>query len=516
MAFAIVTGGTTGARDGTAVSEGTTLTAEAASGQAVIVVASAAGISASDTLYILDTATEIVTVLSVDGNNVTLTANLTATHASGTVVSERTNPLAFTTSAWVDVHIRGTVTTEETSDPTLTIPAGFEVSFDGGTTVYDSTDSPLDVATALGTDIGPVNIPMKIRQPATLSKAQYALGASGSFGAGSAPTLSGTLTATAGVGQIVLGGAITASDNVGVVKWQYRIKVSGGSYGSYTDIASSAYGTFASISEANRTISGLDPFVTYIVQVVAVDAAGNASSGSNEPSAVPVGTMSQFDEPFTGTVGTAPNATYFGTVVENGSGTASAALNGSGQLRLLSSGDSSAAAAAYLLESPTFDGWDVKTKAKIATLSGSVGYPVFLSLMHKSGAPAVDSSSNILGMTLIQVRYDVANTNLSIIYYDNANAIQRWDTATSAYVSSGQTDLDLALDTYINIYLETTATQWRLVVKDAADSSTLLTTSWVSWSATRTATNDLWLYQGDLSNNITLADVLVDSFKVYY
>ena len=94
-----------------------------------------------------------------------------------------------------------------------------------------------------------------------------------------APVLSGTLSAVAGDGQVTLSGP-TATDAVGIAKWQYR------NYSNaWVDIASSASGTMPS-----TVVGGLVNGTVYSFTVRALDAAANASDASNAATATPADT----------------------------------------------------------------------------------------------------------------------------------------------------------------------------------------------------------------------------------
>lgn len=86
-----------------------------------------------------------------------------------------------------------------------------------------------------------------------------------------APTISGTLTAEAGDGQVTLTGP-NATDNVGIAKWQRRHRVSAGEWGTWVDIASTS-GTMPSTA-----VSPLTNGTSYEFEIRAVDAAENASA----------------------------------------------------------------------------------------------------------------------------------------------------------------------------------------------------------------------------------------------
>ena len=91
-----------------------------------------------------------------------------------------------------------------------------------------------------------------------------------------APVLSGTLSAVAGDGQVTLSGP-TATDAVGIAKWQYRIAA-----GAWVDIAASNSTTMPS-----TVVGSLTNGTEYSFTVRALDAAANASDASGAATATP-------------------------------------------------------------------------------------------------------------------------------------------------------------------------------------------------------------------------------------
>lgn len=110
-----------------------------------------------------------------------------------------TNPLVFAAlNTPIDAHIRCD-SLYYTTDQTVTLPAGVEISFNGGSTWYGSGTNPNATATGAGlsgTDVEDVNYPVKLRQVSTAASTVGSMSTDGSYVAITAlATLSG-LTAT--------------------------------------------------------------------------------------------------------------------------------------------------------------------------------------------------------------------------------------------------------------------------------------------------------------------------------
>lgn len=87
-----------------------------------------------------------------------------------------------------------------------------------------------------------------------------------------APVIAGTLTATAGDTQVTLTGP-TATDNVGIAKWQRRHRIVAGTWpADWTDIVST------STTMPSTVVSGLTNGTGYEFEIRAADAAGNFSA----------------------------------------------------------------------------------------------------------------------------------------------------------------------------------------------------------------------------------------------
>ncbi len=186
----------------------------------------------------------------------------------GTAVSSGTglNPLVFAAlNTPIDAHVRGTEADEESDDTSFTMPSGYgemEVSFDDGATWYGSADAP-----SAAPAIGPVNVPIKLRQTEDSLYDTGTFATQGTWAAATAPTLTGALTPTARYGEVALNGP-DGTDNVGVVayEWQHKLHVDP----DWIDDDDT--------TESACTIDGLTVAGVYDFRYRAKDAAGAVSS----------------------------------------------------------------------------------------------------------------------------------------------------------------------------------------------------------------------------------------------
>lgn len=170
-------------------------------------------------------------------------------------------------------HLRAASGYESGEAVTVTAPAGCQVSKDD-LTYADSVEY------AAG-DIGGTNVVCYIKRTSGTTASVTGLVTTPRLALiteadAAAPTLGGTLAATPGDTQVTLVGA-TATDNVGIAKWQYSVDG-----GAYVDIADSANGTMPS-----TVVGSLTNDTEYSFTVRALDAAGNASTASGAVTATP-------------------------------------------------------------------------------------------------------------------------------------------------------------------------------------------------------------------------------------
>lgn len=272
------------------------------------------------------------------------------------------------------------------------------------------------------------------------------------------PVISGTLTATAGNAQVTLVGP-TATDNVGIAKWQYRVDA-----GAWVDIASTS-GTMPS-----TVVSGLTNGQSYTFDVRALDAAGNASD-NRSASATPVA-FSLPDE-FNGTAGAAPDAAFW-TVVKTANGTAQ--LDGSGNLVINSP---AATDAASVWRTTPINHTATKTyKAKVRVASTS---PAPNGLAARLLGIAQIASPQNTQQFPVTMHYTASTFNKLFFVYTSASGEGTyWNGSAWAGDVVG---LTISLDTDYVAIIETGASGVRWTLKNADETSTIYQTTWIPWSS---------------------------------
>lgn len=182
--------------------------------------------------------------------------------ADGTLESS-SNKVAFTAlDAAVDLHVRADDDTY-TGDQTITVPTELQVSFDAGATWHGSGENPIPFVTGLGTigtDIGDLNYPIKIRQHASAAPGSGAWTTDGTFAAATALSDVTGFTVTPGSSQNALSWSAVSN------RTAYRIDRatdSGFTTGVALDISPGQTST-------SFTDTGLTPGTVYYYRVKAV------------------------------------------------------------------------------------------------------------------------------------------------------------------------------------------------------------------------------------------------------
>lgn len=100
----------------------------------------------------------------------------TAGAANGTLVASGNKLTITTLNTAIDAHFRCDDDTYS-ADTTFTMPANVQVSFDGGSTWKGQADSPY----SYGSDVGDLNIAVKVRQTASVGTGTYYITTNGTF-----------------------------------------------------------------------------------------------------------------------------------------------------------------------------------------------------------------------------------------------------------------------------------------------------------------------------------------------
>lgn len=349
---------------------------------------------------------------------------------------------------------------------------GWELSTDGGSTYSVSGSFPA---------VGPSpRKAIKVRQTSLGASSNVTIIHPSPFESGTAPTLSGTLTATPGVNKITLSGP-TASDNVAIDHYVIEYGTST-SYGS-TQTVSSTSTTFPSTD-----VTGLTSGIWYF-RLKAYDAAGNVSTGL---------TASANSLLFTNNfaAGEALNTTYLGSSVANG-GTASVASN----LWTIQSTSDTQGAIGYMKDSVDFTQTSVlRVKFNIPTMGDySFVNPLAIQSSTTTETPAVDT--NTVRNAKAALAAGIVRTGTTYAY-----ALTYWNTSGTAYNWNGSAwgtadaNFPFTLGTDYYTHIETNGTQVRLVVADANDTP-ITASGWVNVSSLRNNGGKYFAWMGDQYNN---------------
>jgi len=301
-----------------------------------------------------------------------------------------------------------------------------------------------------------------------------------------APVLSGTLSAVAGDTQVTLSGP-TASDAVGIAKWQYRIGT-----GVWVDVASTS-GTFPS-----TVVSDLTNGTAYSFTVRALDAAGNASAASNAASATPVA------PPVTHTDDFADGA--LSTTLWDLQKTASATAIENGTTLALTSPSTSDGFLLYRKTRLTLS--DTKTyKWKLRLDSSQAWDGLFAFILEDTNAPFGPTASTAGPSHGRQTSLNTGNPSGALsridmyFEYNSGNPVctlarstnvasgtnRAWDNATQAWrEASAPSITGLAQDTdYVVVFdtkQETGVNKWRVRLMNATETTTLLDSGWQDYN----------------------------------
>ena len=320
-----------------------------------------------------------------------------------------------------------------------------------------------------------------------------------------APVIAGTLTAVAGGGQVTLSGP-TATDNVGIAKWQYRIDG-----GAWVDIVST------SETMPSTVVPGRTAGIAYDFDVRALDAAGNASGVLSATSAI----VLAFYDDFTGS-GALSTVDWFTSTA--GSGTAS--RNGSGQLVINSVGNT-ANAALVCLKSPLTLAANRTYRTKARVVDNSFTQADLLCVSQKqTGYPTVASGSGTGNW--INVRYEmgpyirfevrvVSGTAYAVAYAMNESytTARRWNVATSQWVSPGATTdgyaLSYGVDYIFEIDTNTEGVRWTM--RDNSETIIFQTTR-LQWASIAGYDYPAYLVMGEVYTSSHTAEVRYDYLSV--
>jgi hypothetical protein len=268
------------------------------------------------------------------------------------------------------------------------------------------------------------------------------------------------------------------------------------------------------IANVNGTISivGATTMTTTVGSVTATSPAsgtvtltGTATSASGGASTIYV----SYD--FNETVGTAPPA-YFtastassGTVATDGSGNMKlySGNNLDGALLTLTNALSRSATVTHKMKFQIANEADLRDTLRIMSYDAAA----------KSGPTANTSFPGFVLLTELTIG---AGPSLKILftYKDTGGTLKEWKAGTGWQTYADQGRITLQWTTYYVWILEMNGTQFRYILKNADESSTIATTDWVNWSSVKAITNSEWLTVGDWATDAHYGKLLIDWWRV--
>jgi len=288
-----------------------------------------------------------------------------------------------------------------------------------------------------------------------------------------APVLSGTLTATPGDTQVTLVGP-TATDAVGIAKWQYSIDA-----GAWVDIAASNNTTMPS-----TVVGSLTNGTEYSFTVRAVDAATNASSTSNAATATPAYATYWSDDFADGSINSLlwhTDVLAPGAVTESGGNLVAADADGTGKWVLQSVKPMTIGTAQKLTVNGVISSVDGSNYPGLGVSGDDTIYPG-------------DVADNIWAYLQVWISFQ---TNAAapdtgrafwISYWNHVGTRYTWNGGSFNTTVAGTLSSAIVAGAEYSIEFETNASsQWR--VKITVGGSVLVTTTWVAFSATRAGTS---------------------------
>lgn len=351
-------------------------------------------------------------------------------------------------------------------------PTGCEVSADGVT--FGAT------ATYPAGSIQDVNVACHVKRTATgLTEDEWRGGTTtprlalvaveAAAGDTTAPVIAGTLIATVDSSSQVTLSGVTATDNVGIAKWQYQVDGD-----AWVDVTSTS-GTFPATQ-----VGGLSADTAYTFAVRALDAAGNASAEKTASATVPDWTVT-YD--FSG-------ATLPTGITSVTTGAAVCAPNGVGQLEVSNPTANTDIAHAWLAEPINLTaGLSYKERVSTPTVEALSRLFVVadISAIPAGGDP---NETAVISTLLAKNAPESGDYGLMPIYYNTAGTLMRWHSSGTHAGTWSSTQDNLATykpttlnASYLWFILETTSTQWRMVLSPNEDgSSPVIQTAWVNIS----------------------------------
>lgn len=114
-------------------------------------------------------------------------------------------------------------------------------------------------------------------------------------------------------------------------------------------------------------------------------------------------------------------------------------------------------------------------------------------LQQQAGAPAPDTVNNLIANRVLVV-YTVPTNSLRFGYYDSGGALYTWN--GSQWAAGSYNAYTFAVGTVYTFVLETDGFGWKMILKNADESSTLAQTTGVPWASVRNNGNSNWVVAG--------------------
>jgi hypothetical protein len=422
----------------------------------------------------------------------------------GTLLSTadaETNPFPFAAlNTAYSLHYRvidssGNDPTQDTTDHVeIAVPTGVSISTDGSTWETGHTEFPA----ATG---GNQRVYVKQTAMQPTGAVNMTVGVGGV-----------TFTAGTRVGQVTNFCSSIASCS-SVLQWsaiagetgfeiEYCAKASDPGSGSWA--AETGYTlTTAATDAVTKTITGLTNGTKYWFRCRAFAATG-VGAWSTADDATPTSDEATFSDTF---ADSSLHARWGTSVAGSGSVT-----EGAGTLAIAGLSAVSDGAILYLKQPVTRETRAYTVLAK--SPAAGTGDTMFLTILQTgSSTPAIDTVANV-NATLRIVALQNAGAGFWIYYKTTGGTWTNWNGQSNAWATDGVTAFYptvAANDTYYTVILETTATRFRIIVKDAAGTTTIETTDWIDWTTVCSDTANMYLSMGDPYNNSNYKNLTVDT-----
>ena len=208
---------------------------------------------------------------------------------------------------------------------------------------------------------------------------------------------------------------------------------------------------------------------------------------------------------FIGANGTIPKADLWLTST---SGAGSALLNGNGAVEIKSIVENPDASILLRKDRVIKESKSRKLKFKNTVIYGNMR----IGLVFGNTAPSVNVNSNWNG----QLGLNHNNNGLANIFYKSSTGTMNWSQSKHVWeTSTTNANISLSMNTVYTFTLETTATQFRIIIKNENETISIIQTSWVNWSDVLMDGTNMWLYFGEPLTDHNYGTMLVSHYKEF-